>query len=387
MSIIYLDNAATSYPKAPNVPQAMLKYLQDCGGNPSRGSYQAATAAETTMLLLRETLCKFFDSPEVESCIFTPGATFGLNLLLKGFLRPGDHVLVSSMEHNAVMRPLNQLNGVLVEKVPCAPDGTLRVSDVEASIRPETRLVCLTHASNVCGTLLPVEEVGALCKAHGITYIIDAAQSAGHVPVHRKAFNADAVVVPSHKGLLGPQGIGAVLMSRSFAEQVTALVAGGTGSRSSMETQPEDLPDKFEAGTQNLPGIYGLYAAMQYISAHREAIHQADMHLCGEFLEGVSKLPNVRILGKQGLEGRVSVVSLDFTDMDNAMISNQLARKYGISTRCGLHCAPSAHHTLGSFPQGSVRFAIGYGNTQAEIAETVSALQAIVSQRTLYASV
>lgn len=385
MQKIYLDHAATSFPKAPGVPEAMVRYLTDVGGNPGRGSYQTAMSAESTMLTLREQLCTLFDSPDPECCIFTPGATFGLNLVLKGTLHPGDHVLVSSVEHNAVMRPLNQIAGITIEKVPCAPDGSLLAADVAARFRPETRLVCLTHASNVCGTLLPVAEVGALCREREIAFVIDASQTAGHVPVRRVAFGADAIVMPGHKGLLGPQGIGAVLLSPSFAAQLRPLVSGGTGSRSNMETQPEELPDKFEAGTQNLPGIYGLHAAVAYIMEHQQAIQQENMRLCGLFLEGAARLPGVRILGKPGVEGRVSVVSLDFPKLDNAMVADRLAREYGISTRCGLHCAPSAHRTLGSFPQGSVRFTIGHGNTQAEIAQTLEALSTIVTQRKTFA--
>jgi len=385
MRTIYLDNAATSFPKAPGVPEAMTRYLTGVGGNPGRGSYAAATEAESASLTLREKLCEFFGSPDVEACIFTPGATYGLNLVLKGYLQNGGHVLVSSVEHNAVMRPLNQLAGVEVEKVPCAPDGSLCAADVAARIRPDTRLVCLSHASNVCGTLLPVGEVGALCRERGVPFVVDAAQAAGHVPVSREALNADALIVPAHKGLLGPQGIGAALLAPAFAKRVAPLVAGGTGSRSNMETQPEDLPDKFEAGTQNMPGQYGFLAAVEYVAPRMEALHAEAMRLCGLFLAGLGRLPHARILGRQGVEGRVPVVAVDFTGLDNAMVSDRLAREYGVYTRCGLHCAPSAHRTLNSFPQGAVRFSIGAGNTQDDIRDTLSALRTIVTQARTFA--
>jgi len=385
MQTIYLDNAATSFPKAPGVPEAMSHYLMDVGGNPGRGSYAPVTQAELKTLTLREKLCAFFQSSDPEACIFTGGATAGLNLVLKGILQPGDHVLVSAMEHNAVMRPLHQLSGVQIEKVPCDAEGVMSAEALITRIRPETRMVCLTHASNVCGTLLPVEAVGEECHARGIPFVVDAAQTAGHVPVSLERFHASALVLPAHKGLLGPQGVGAVLMREAFAHRVLPLITGGTGSRSDQETQPEELPDKFEAGTQNTPGIYGFLAAMEYVAPRLNEICAQTMWLTERFLAGVISLPHTRLLGKATLEGRVPVISLDFTDQDNAMVADRLAREFGIFTRCGLHCAPSAHRTLGSFPQGSVRFSIGAFNTQEEIDRTLEALRIILTDRKSFA--
>jgi cysteine desulfurase family protein len=385
MRTIYLDNAATSFPKAPGVPEAMTEYLTAVGGNPGRGSYMAATEAEDVSFTLREQLCAFFGSPDAEACVFTPGATYGLNLVLKGYLRNGGHVLVSSVEHNAVMRPLHQIPGLEVEQAPCAADGSLRPEDVADRIRPDTKLVCLTHASNVCGTLLPVEAVGAICAERGVPFVVDAAQTAGHLPLNREAIHADALVVPGHKGLLGPQGIGAVLMRPAFARRTAPLVAGGTGSRSNLETQPEDLPDKFEAGTQNVPGQYGLLAALTYLQPRAETLRAEAMRLCGLLLEGVARLPHARVLGKMGTEGRVAVVAVDFTGLDNAAVAGRLASDFGVYTRCGLHCAPSAHRTLGSFPQGAVRFSVGMGNTEDDIRATLSALRAVVTGRRTFA--
>ena len=381
MANIYLDQAATSFPKAPEVASEMVRYLSQIGGNPGRGSYSAVTDAEQTLLTLREQLSKQFGSPDVEACILTPGATYGINLVLHGYLQPGDHVLVSSMEHNAVMRPLNAIPGCLVEKVPCESDGSMCVAELAKRIRPQTRLICLTHASNVCGTLLPVEEVGALCAERGIAYVVDAAQTVGHIPISRVQLHADALIFPAHKGLLGPQGIGATLMSRAFAKQVRPFVSGGTGSRSNMETQPQELPDKFEAGTQNIPGIYGFLAALRYTLPAMPVHHQHMMHLCERLLEGAHALPNVRVLGKPGVEGRIPVVALDFNAMDNALVTDRLAREFGIATRCGLQCSPSAHHTLGSYPQGAVRFSIGASNTIEDIEQTLTALEVIVTDR------
>lgn len=381
MQTIYLDNAATSFPKAPGVAEAMAGYLSGNGANLNRGASLAASQAEDTALALRDALCDAFGSPEAEACILTPGATYGLNLVLQGILRPGDHVLVSSVEHNAVMRPLNLIAGLRVERVPCAPDGSMAAADLASRLRADTRLVCLTHASNVSGTLLPVAEAGALCRQRGVPFVVDAAQTAGHIPVSREALGADALVLPAHKGLLGPQGIGAVLMSRAFAQRVAPLIAGGTGSHSSQETQPQELPDKFEPGTQNIPGIYGWLAALAYALPHMDARHREAMRLSALLLEGAARLPGVRVLGKPGLEGRLPVVSLTFATADNAIVADRLARQYGIATRCGLHCAPSAHKTLGSYPDGAVRFSIGTGNTESDIAETLAALRAILIDR------
>lgn len=386
MQTIYLDHAATSFPKAPGVADAMAHYLNDIGANIGRGQSSGATDAEWTVFALREKLGEAFGSPDASACILTPGATFGLNLVLKGCLRAGDHALVSAVEHNAVLRPLSQVPGITVEKVPCDPDGSLPLDALASRIRPNTRLVCLTHASNVCGTLLPIAQVGALCRELGIPFVVDAAQTAGHVPVNREGFSADALILPAHKGLLGPQGIGAALLAPQFAHALPSLVAGGTGSRSALETQPEELPDKFESGTLNLPGAYGFLAALTYGVPRRETLHAQAMERCGQLLEGVARLPGVRILGKQGIEGRVATVALDFATLDNAMVSDRLAKVYGIATRCGLHCAPSAHRTLGSYPQGAVRLSIGHGNTDADIHETLIALEDILTDRRRFAS-
>jgi cysteine desulfurase family protein len=386
MRLIYLDNAATSFPKAPGVAQAMAQYITDVGGNPGRGGYTPSTQAEITMLTLRERLCAFFGSPDTDACVFTSGATAGLNLVLKGFLKAGDHVVVSSMEHNAVMRPLNQIAGVTVDKAPCAPDGSLDVSALAALIRPETRLVCLTHASNVCGTLLPVAEVGALCRERGVAFAVDAAQTAGHIPISLVDYNADALVVPAHKGMLGPQGVGAILMRRNFARCLEPLIAGGTSSHSDSEFQPAELPDKFEAGTQNLPGIYGFLAALDYLEPNMARLAVQTQLLCGELLNGLARLPHAKILGKHSMSGRVPVVAVDFYGLDNAIVADLLSREFGIAVRCGLHCAPSAHCTLGTFPQGAVRFSIGAFNTADDVRETLVALGSIVTDRRVFAA-
>ncbi|NLD83956.1 MAG: aminotransferase class V-fold PLP-dependent enzyme, partial [Clostridiales bacterium] len=260
MQAYYFDNAATSYPKAPEVANAMRHYVQDVGANVNRANYEESTAAAMTLLSLRERLCRLFHFAHVRYAVVTPGMTYALNQALKGYLRPGDHVLVSSMEHNAVMRPLAQLAdlGVSVSRIPCGRDGLMDPQDAEKLIRPNTRLACIIHASNVSGSILPVAELGDIFHRHGVPFVLDAAQTAGHLDVDFEALHLSALCVPGHKGLLGPGGIGAMLLAPAFAQKLTPLVAGGTGSNSDSEALPDFFPDKLEAGTMNLPGVYGL---------------------------------------------------------------------------------------------------------------------------------
>ena len=380
---IYFDNAASSYPKAPGVGEAMADYINSVGANIGRASYWEATEAGLKTLQLREKLCALFGFLHPELAVLTPGMTFGLNQALKGYLKPGDHVIVSSMEHNAMMRPLSQLcaQGVEFDRVPCDGEGWFDPDDVRALIRPNTRMVAMLHASNVSGGILPAEEVGKICKGRGIAFVLDAAQTAGHLTVDFEKFNLSALCVPGHKGLLGPQGIGAMLLKPEFAKELRPLIAGGTGSRSDSEDPPELFPDRFESGTLNLPGVYGLARSLDYIAQIGVGnIHGREMRLCEQFLEGVSELKGVRVLGPKGIDRRVAVVALDFIDGDNAIAASELERSYGVYTRCGLHCAPSAHKTLGSFPQGAVRFSFGAFNTGEQVDAAVRAVCAVTRE-------
>ena len=378
--MIYLDNAATSFPKAPLVSERMKYYLDSVGVSINRGVYAAAQEAGLEALTLREQLAAFFHHPDPTHVILTPGNTAGLNFVIKGCLHPGDHVLVSSMEHNAVMRPLVQL-GIDFDRVPCDGDGFLQEDQVEALIRPNTRLFILNHASNVCGTVQNAEAVGKLCKLNGIPLVLDAAQTAGHVPVDFQAFGLSALSVPAHKGLLGPQGIGALLVTPDFAQGLDPLIAGGTGSLSDSEDLPPYMPDRFESGTPNLPGIYGWSAAMDYVNQiglHNLRSHEEALTL--RMLDGLKGLPNLRLVGTGDMARRVGVIAVDFLKEDNAQIADRLEQEFGILTRCGMHCAPSAHKTLNTFPQGVVRFSVGYGTTEEEIDQALAAIAAIVKE-------
>ena len=382
MDTIYLDNAATSFPKPEGVSAAMKTYMDRVGATINRSVYGSAQDAGLVTLQLRQRLKKLFHFPEaVTHVILTPGATWGLNMAIKGFLKPGDHCIVSSMEHNAVMRPLLQLQGVEFDRIPCNREGLLNPGDVETLIRPNTRLLVMAHGSNVCGSVQDAKAVGEICRKHGIAFLLDAAQTAGHYPVDFEAFQLSALCVPGHKGLLGPSGIGALLMTDDFAKTLDPIVAGGTGSASDSEYLPDYLPDRFESGTPNLPGIYGWEAALQYVeSVGIEALRSHEMALCRRFLEGLESIDGAALCGTADLNRRVGVVSVDFLHKDNAEAAFELEMDYGILTRCGLHCAPSAHKTLDTFPRGTVRFSLGFASTEVHVDAALAAIEAVAGK-------
>ena len=379
---IYLDQAATSRPKASGVGYAMRSYIDDVCASVNRSTYAVATNAAMRVLETREQLCELFRFRDPTHVIFTPGQTVSLNMVLKGFLRPGDHVLVSSLEHNGVMRPLTQLAslGVTFDRIPMCGDDELDLETAECMIHPNTRLMLLTHASNVSGTVLPISQAGELCQRRGISFAVDAAQTAGHRSIDLSQLHIDALCVPGHKGLCGPSGIGALLLSPAFAAALEPLIVGGTGSDSSSEVQPRYMPDRFESGTPNLPGIYGLHAALSELLAEGTAIRQErEQALLEHFLSGLDGISGIRVPGTRDRTRRVGVVSIDCSARrDNAEVADRLASEYEILTRCGLHCSPSAHTTYGTYPQGTVRFSFNSSNTIAEIDSALDALREIL---------
>ena len=387
MQKIYLDQASTSFPKAPGTADAVFRFMTDCGCNVGRGSYESAYSAEELVYETRTLLCRLFGggngNPDPKNVVFTKNITESLNILIKGLLRPGDHVLVSSMEHNAVMRPLVQLEkqGIRFTRVPCAADGSMNPSDAEALIEPATRAVIMLHASNVCGTVLPAEKIGALCRAHGLRFILDTAQTAGVLPLDMEGMGIDALAFTGHKGLLGPQGTGGFLIREGMASELEPLITGGTGSISHTEEIPGFLPDRFEAGTLNLPGIAGLNASLSWLLARPEgSVAEHETRLAGCFIRRMEELEQeglIRIIGKHGTEGRVGVVSIVPLHRDPAELAFDLDDRYGIAVRVGLHCAPAAHRTLGTWPGGTVRFSFGLFNTEAEAEEAASAVAAL----------
>lgn len=386
MNRIYLDQAATSFPKGEGVAKEMAEYLTRVGVNINRGSYEDAYETAGVVYETREMLCRFFDfgplPDKAKNVVFTANITYALNMLIKGLLKKGDHVLVSAMEHNAVMRPLVQLekSGIIsFNRVPCNVKGELCLEKMEGLIRGNTRAVIMTHGSNVCGTMLPLEKVGQLAKKHGLYFIVDSAQTAGVFPISMRKMQIDALAFTGHKGLLGPQGIGGFLITDELSEKIEPLVTGGTGSISDTEDTPEFLPDKFEAGTMNLPGIVGLHRALEYLEETGiDVIREKECHLTELFLQGLKKIPGIRLIGKEDMEGRTAVVSIQCDTRDEAVLAFELDSQYHIQTRVGMHCAPNAHKTLNTFPEGTIRFSFGYHNTEEEVETALNAIREIL---------
>ena len=386
MRQIYFDNGSTSFPKPACVPEAAFQYMTACGSNISRGGYAGSYSAEELVFQTRERLCALFHGEDARCVVFTPNITTSLNLLLKGFLHPGDHILVSSMEHNAVMRPLRQLEqtGVSFSRIPCRPDGTLILDAMENLLQENTKAVVCLHASNVCGTLLPIDKIGAFCQAHHLRFFLDSAQTAGVFPIDMQENQIDAVAFTGHKGLLGPQGTGGIVMRETLSHELTPLLSGGTGSMSHTEFMPDFLPDRFEPGTLNLPGIAGLHAALGFLEeTGLNTIRAHELSLTKRFLEGLTPMAEdgrIRIIGLTGTENRTGVVSVQTPGHDLAEIAADLDTRFGIATRVGLHCAPSAHQTLGTFPTGTIRFSFGFFNTAEDIDCAVRALDQLTKE-------
>ncbi len=381
MKYVYLDNGATSFPKAPGVAESMVDYIRNVGTNVNRGAYDLSYSAENTVFETRELICRLFNFNKTENVIFTKNITESMNVLIKGLLNGGDHVIVSSMEHNAVMRPLNSLkNKIEYTRAKCNNQGELEVNDFIDSIKPNTKAVIMTHASNVCGTILDLKKVGQICKENNLFFIIDAAQTAGFSDIDFIELNADAIGFTGHKSLLGPQGIGGFIVNERMEGQMTTFIEGGTGSLSDIEEQPSYMPDKFEAGTLNIPGIYGLNASLNYLlNTGIKNIREKELYLMNIFLKGLLDIEKIKIVGKKTIDDRTNVVSVDFIDNDNGMVAHELSKNYGIMTRSGMHCAPSAHKTLGTFPHGTVRFSLSHFTTLEEIKYTLDSIKNITS--------
>ena len=385
MNRIYLDQASTSFPKAPGVAQAMVDYQTMNGVNVNRGCYSSAYSAEEVIYETRQLLAELFHFSKCKNVIFTPNVTTSLNFILKGFLKPGDHILVSAMEHNAVMRPVVQLAslGISFDRIPCRTDGSMILEKVEELIRPETKAIVTLHASNVCGTRMPLDALGEICQRHQLYFVVDSAQTAGIVPINMDKMHIDALAFTGHKGLRGPQGTGGFLVSQELAEQMEPLISGGTGSVSHTEEIPDFMPDRFESGTPNLPGIYGLHEALLYLKTHSlQAINEKELSLTGYFLEQLQALDDtgrhIRIIGKKDLTNRNAVVSIQTPEIDMSQVAWQLDNEYGVMTRVGLHCAPNAHKTLGTYPAGTIRFSFGPENTKNELDFAIQGLKKIL---------
>ena len=379
--MIYLDYAATSFPKPPEVVAAVTASFTRYGGNPGRGAYPLGLAASRLLLETRLSLAKLFGAPKAENVVFTANATEAANFALKGLLQPGDHVLYSSLEHNAIWRPLMALTdvGVLAESFFVPPAGSFDMAALAQAIRPNTKLLVFMQASNVCGRILPIAEIGALAKQKGVSLLVDAAQSAGTLDIDVEAMGIDLLVFAGHKGLYGPMGIGGLYVREGL--RLTPLLQGGTGSFSLDWQQPRQMPDRLESGTPNLPGIAGLQAALAWHKERRQDIRAHQQYLTQLFLEGLSKLPGVRIYGPPQEIARVPVVSVNLPNMSAANAAGWLSENYDICTRAGYHCAPLAHQTLGTVKTGTLRFSFGYDNTYQEVEKALAAIKAATRER------
>jgi cysteine desulfurase family protein len=376
--MIYLDNAATTYPKPKTVYQSVMRAMTEYGANPGRGSHAMAIEGARVIYETRELMAQLFNLDDPMKVIFTFNATDGLNQAIKGVLNPGDHVITTTMEHNSVLRPIKELEKYGIENtiVQCAKDGSLDVEKIEANIKINTKLVVTTHVSNLTGTIMPVEKIGQLCKRKNILYLVDGSQSAGVLDIDMKKFNIDLLVVPGHKGLLGPQGTGALLINCDT--EIKQLKEGGTGSESSSMFQPNFYPDKLESGTHNLPGIAGLNAGLKYIlSKGTKSIYSHEKELLDIFINELRKNPKIEIYGPKDINLRCGVVPINILDIDSSEVAFKLDNEYNIAVRPGLHCAPLAHKTIGTEKIGAVRFGIGPFNKKTDILSAVRALNEI----------
>jgi cysteine desulfurase family protein len=380
---IYLDNAATSFPKPREVLDAVVHYATEVPASAGRGAYREAVIAGEMLADLRARLCRLFHGTHPERVVFGLNGTDALNLAIKGTVRPGDHVVTTRMDHNSVLRPLARLeqDGLIeVTRVRAGEDGVVDPADVAAAFRRTTRLVVMTHASNVGGGIQPAAEVGRLARERGALFLLDAAQTLGSIPVDVEAMHVDLLAFPGHKALMGPQGTG-VLWIRDGVD-VRPLREGGTGSRSDLAVQPDFLPDRFEPGAHNGPGLAGLRAAVAYVERRGvAAIAERKRRISRKFLERFAAIPGCRVQGPREPERRVPIFSVTFAGADGGRLAAALDQEFEIKVRWGLHCAPLAHQVFGTFASGgTIRFSPGLFTTDADIVHTFAALDRILGQ-------
>jgi cysteine desulfurase / selenocysteine lyase len=379
--MLYFDHGATSYPKPKNVIAGMIRALEDFCANPGRAGHQSALQASREIYDAREVVAGFFNIKDPKQLIFTLNCTEALNLGIKGVLKSGDHVITTSMEHNSVLRPIKALEKEGVENtiIQCNKDGSLPLEKVDQSIQENTRLIVLTHSSNLTGTLMPIAEVGKIARERGILFLVDAAQTAGLYPIDVEKMYIDLLAAPGHKSLLGPQGSGFLYIKEGL--YLKTLKEGGTGSKSQDFVQPDILPDRYESGTPNTPGIIGLKEGIQYIQQQgRENLLRHEESLVKYFLQEVSKLDYIEVYGPKDCKKQSPVVALNFRGMDSSEIAYILDSVFNIAVRPGLHCAPLAHKTIGTLEQGAVRFSFGYSTTMEEVAKGIEAIKTIGSE-------
>ncbi len=394
--MIYFDNAATSWPKPPGVGQAMAEFLENIGANPGRSGHRLSVEAGRIVYRAREAVAELFHAPDPLRVAFGANVTEALNLAILGYLKPGDHVITSSMEHNSVMRPLRALAAkdagaeepIELTVVPCSPEGFVDPADLEAALRPRTVMIVLTHSSNVCGSLLPIREAGALARRHSTAsgdnclLLVDTAQTAGAYPVDMDADLIDLLAFTGHKALGGPMGTGGLIIGeRVDLERLDPLKRGGTGSRSESETQPDFLPDVYESGTANAVGLAGLAAGVRWVLEQGvDAIRQHKVELTRRLLTGLQEIPGVTVYGGLDASRQTATVSFNIDGLEPSDVGQRLDDDYDLMCRVGLHCAPAAHKTLGTFPSGTVRFGLSAFSTLAEVGTALRAVEKIAHE-------
>nr|WP_255807434.1 aminotransferase class V-fold PLP-dependent enzyme [Cohnella mopanensis] len=374
-----MDNAATSWPKPPSVIEAMERSMRESAANPGRGSHAMAVKASRVLFEARKKLARLFRVNNPNDIAFALNTTHALNLAIQGLLKPGDHVITTSLEHNSVRRPLEALKrklGIEVTYVQTDAKGLLNVKDVEASIKSNTKLIAVSHSSNLLGTITPVSDIGEIARRRKVKLLVDAAQSAGVLPIDVEAMGIDLLAFPGHKGLLGPQGTGGLYIHPEL--ELEPLMHGGTGSKSEAPEQPLVRPDRYEAGTQNTVGMAGLSEGISYILKETpEVIHAKEQQLTYELMEGLQRIPGVTLLGPEVGVERTAIVSFLLEGVDPSEMAFLLDQQFGIAVRAGFHCTPLGHETAGSFETGAVRASPGYFTEKSEIVSMIAAVKEI----------
>jgi cysteine desulfurase family protein len=386
--LTYLDNAATVYPKPKEIIDFMCQFYGEKGVNPGRSGYDLCIEAGQLVFEARKLLTAFFNGEDPNRLVFTSNASDSLNIIINGILKPGDHAITSNLEHNSVLRPLHHLcaKGIEVDYIPFDSEGYIDPDDIRRKIKANTKLVVINHGSNVLGTVQPIGEIGAICRESEVIFAIDAAQTAGVVPIDVRKMNIDALAFTGHKSLLGPTGTGGIYVREGV--EISQTRAGGTGVRSAEPFHLPEYPYRLEVGTLNLMGIAGLHAAQKYIAREgMNNIYQKEMKLLDLFQQGVSEIKQITTYGTKSLSNRIPVLALNITGFAPEDVGILLDGEYNIATRTGLHCAPRVHEQLGTAPKGSVRFSFGPANTEEDVLYALEALRQLVELKTAPAKV
>jgi len=378
---VYLDNSSTTFPKPKQVIDSMYNYMLNIGGNSGRGNYSNSLQSNRYLYEAREIICNFFNYDSPSNVIFTSNVTVSLNMLIKGILKPGDHVITSSMEHNSVIRPLISCKEHLpieLDILKANSSGFIDANDLKGKINNKTKLVIITHASNVTGSIQDIRNIGKICSDHNVFFIVDSSQSAGVLDINMKDIRANAIAFTGHKSLLGPQGIGGFILDSKFNSSCSSLLQGGTGSLSASLEQPDFLPDKFECGTLNLPGIVGLAEAIKYINTvGLNTIYEHNYYLINYLLNGLLNIDGITVYGDLSGKMLTTCISININLLDASELSYYLECE-GIKTRSGLHCSPLAHESIGTYPTGTVRLSLSYFTTKEEIDYTLATLRKLI---------